>query len=339
VTEPIYAIQDLQHGYDGRPVLQIPHLTLAPHGIVGLVGPNGSGKSTLLRLLAAVETPLQGRIDFEGVPLAPFAPAVRFRITLLSQEPYLLRRSVQRNVAYGLALRGGSPALKDRVAEALTLVGLQPERFAPRSWRALSGGEAQRVALAARLILRPTVLLLDEPTASVDAFSAQLIQDAALRARQEWGTTLVIASHDRPWLHEVCDRVLHLFQGRVMDADSGAIVFGPWTPRTDGLWEKPLGDGQTLKVPPPPDPEAAALIPAVVLTPDPGGALPPGHMRLDSLVTRVAIDKGSARILATCQMGSLALTVPLDPQKAEQIALLPGRRLDLTYPLEAVRWM
>ena len=79
MPEPIYAIHDLQHGYDGRPVLEIPHLTLAPHTIVGLVGPNGSGKSTLLRLLAAVETPRRGRIDFEGANLAPFAPATRSR--------------------------------------------------------------------------------------------------------------------------------------------------------------------------------------------------------------------------------------------------------------------
>ena len=106
--------------------------------------------------------------------------------------------------------------MKARVHEALAWVGLNSRDFADRPWYALSGGEAQRVALASRLILKPDVLLLDEPTANVDAMSAQLIKDAALKARQEWGTTLIIASHDWQWLHEVADSTLHLFKGRFL---------------------------------------------------------------------------------------------------------------------------
>lgn len=336
MTEPIYAIHDLQHAYGGRAVLDIPHLTLAPHTIVGLVGANGSGKSTLLRLLAAVEAPRRGRIAFEGAPLTPFAPATRSRITLLSQEPYLLRRSVQRNVAYGMELRGGAPDLKTRVAEALTLVGLPPERFAPRSWRALSGGEAQRVALAARLILRPAVLLLDEPTASVDAHSAELIKSAALRARREWGTTLVIASHDRPWLQVVCDTLMQLGNGRVLQAGRESLVYGPWVRRPDGRAEKLLPDGQRLVVPAPPTDEAVLRFQPALALPaeDPAG---PG--RLEGTVAGLGLEKEGGRLTVTCQAAGLTVHLQLHRDRVAADGLLPGRPVVLIYRDEDLQWL
>jgi tungstate transport system ATP-binding protein len=340
LSEPIYAIHDLQHGYAGRPALDIPHLVLEPHAIVGLVGPNGSGKSTLMRLLAAVETPRRGRVYFEGAPLAPFSPATRSRITLLSQEPYLLRRSVQRNVAYGLELRGRPPELRERVAEALNLVGLPPERFAPRSWRALSGGEAQRVALAARLALHPTVLLLDEPTASVDAHSAELIKAAALRARREWGTTLVIASHDRPWLQIVCDTVMQLCNGRILKAGRESLVFGPWRRRPDGRAEKILPDGQRLVVPAPLTDDAVLLFqPALSHAAAPPEGDPTGQARLQGTVLGLNLDKGDDGLTVTCQAAGLTVHLHLGRDQVEAERLLPGRPVVLTYRQEDLQWL
>ena len=126
-----------------------------------------------------------------------------------------MKRSVFNNVAYGLKLRGNGRKIATKVDEALTLVGLPGQVFARRPWYALSGGEAQRVALAARLALKPSVLLLDEPTASVDAASAQLIKEASLRARSQWDATLIVASHDWQWLYEICDEIWHLFKGKI----------------------------------------------------------------------------------------------------------------------------
>jgi tungstate transport system ATP-binding protein len=135
-------------------------------------------------------------------------------VTMLSQEPYLLKRSVKDNVSYGLKLRGARDRM-DKVTEVLHRVGLDPDKFSGRSWHQLSGGEAQRVALAARLVLRPKVLLLDEPTASLDKDSAARIKAASLAARTEWGTSLVVVSHDLPWLESVCDNILVLADGRL----------------------------------------------------------------------------------------------------------------------------
>ncbi len=209
-------IDNVRQVYSGRTVLDINHLDIAPGEIVGLTGPNGAGKSVLLRLLAFLEGPAHGTVKFLGEP-APITPnAVHRQITLMVQEPYLLKRSVFANVAYGLKVRRESN-IPARVFDALLKVGLPPETFARRHWFELSGGETQRVALAARLVLKPKVLLMDEPTASLDSSSATLIRQAALDARNVNGTSLVIASHDLPWLNGISDRTFHLECGKVVD--------------------------------------------------------------------------------------------------------------------------
>ena len=162
-----------------------------------------------------------------------------------------MKRNVFNNVSYGLKLRGDRKESADRVHEALALVGLSGKDFVRRPWYALSGGEAQRVALAARLALKPKVLLLDEPTASVDAASAQLIKEASLRARRELGTTLIVASHDWQWLYEICDEISHLFNGRIFGTGRETIIFGPWQKLGPGKWGKILSDQQQLLCPPP----------------------------------------------------------------------------------------
>lgn len=215
--DQVFELCHLRQEYAGRTALQIPELRIPEGCILGISGHNGSGKSTLLRLLAFLETPVHGRVVYRSQPDLPSARARR-RITLLTQEPYLLTRSVAANVAYGLRVRGGldERTLQHRVEEALEMVGLPASLFAHRSWRALSGGEAQRVALAARLVLRPDVLLLDEPTSSLDPDNAQRLLDAALLARDEWGVTLVVVSHDANWLKAVSDGVLFIQRGEVV---------------------------------------------------------------------------------------------------------------------------
>ena len=215
MNPPILEIFDLRQRRGEREVLRVDHLTLYEREIIGLVGPNGSGKSTLLAILCLLEPPARGRVLLDGREW-DFSRSVPKDVTMLDQSPLLLKRSVQDNVAYGLRLRKIPEAKRRiRIATALRMVGLAPEFFASRSWMELSGGEAQRVSLAARLALRPRVLLLDEPTASLDEESAATVQQAVLQAREGWGTTLVIASHDFDWLGSVADRTVRLRRGRV----------------------------------------------------------------------------------------------------------------------------
>ncbi len=216
MTTPIISLTDVQQQYSGRSVLDIKTLDIHPGSILGLAGPNGSGKSTLLRILAFLESPSSGSITFMGVETDTTPGPVHRQVTMLVQEPYLLKRTVHANVAYGLKVRKKSDKTT-RVHNALIEVGLEPNTFSNRQWFELSGGEAQRVALAARLAIKPKVLLMDEPTASLDAKSSQLIRKAALNARNRNDTSLVIASHDLLWLKEVSDRTIYLEDGRIAE--------------------------------------------------------------------------------------------------------------------------
>lgn len=210
----IYQLRNIQQRYAGRLVLDIEQLEVDQGSILGLYGPNGSGKSTLLRIMALLEDPVAGRLFFQGKEVGAKDELVRRRITLLDQNPYLLKCSVRANVGYGLKVRGEKHDIQKKVKRVLDLVGLPPEKFSERRWHQLSGGEAQRVALAARLVLQPEVLLLDEPTANLDEESTELIRQASLAARQKWGTTIILVSHDRSWLEGVSDRFLLMEKGR-----------------------------------------------------------------------------------------------------------------------------
>ncbi|MFZ0726307.1 MAG: ATP-binding cassette domain-containing protein [Desulfobacterales bacterium] len=340
VADALYQIDDVEHRYALEPVLRVETLAISRASIVGLIGPNGSGKSTLLKLLGFIERPSRGEILFKGRPAAPFSSAVRFQVTLLSQEPYLMRRSVFKNIAYGLELRGDRDNLRSRVAEALAWVGLPEKVFAERQWNELSGGEAQRVALAARLVLRPAVLLLDEPTASVDAVSVEQIKAAAMTARNEWGTTLLIASHDWQWLYEVCDEVLQLFGGRVVGPGRLNIFLGPWQAGPDGHWRKELADKQVVLATAPPAADAVAAVDSGAVTL--GNVLDSEKGRrnfLKGTVTRLELDKSSRQTIATILVGAVPFAVRVPPRREEALKLYPGREIEISFSPDSVQWI
>jgi tungstate transport system ATP-binding protein len=335
----LYEISGLRQVYRTQPVLHIDRLEIPQGAIVGVIGPNGGGKSTLLKLVGFVEKPSAGKILFKGKPAELYAPQVRLQVTLMPQEPFLLKRTVFNNVAYGLSVRKDTYKTKERVHEALAWVGLSGRDFAGRPWYALSGGEAQRVALASRLILKPDVLLLDEPTANVDAMSSQLIKDAALKARQEWGTTLIIASHDWQWLHEVADSTLHLFKGRLSGTGRENILFGPWEALGDGRWCKRLTDGQRLPVPQPPDSNAAVLIANTVLLAGAGEATSTALPTVSGIVTRLALDNSSGDVLVSISAGGLPFMVALEQQQLPQLGIYPGRTVSFCYNPADATWV
>jgi tungstate transport system ATP-binding protein len=333
----IYQVRNLKHTYQARPVLEIDKLSIVPKSIVGLMGPNGSGKSTLLKLLAFIEKPLAGEILFKGRRAQPFSNDVRFQVTLLTQEPYLMQRSVFKNIAYGLEIRKQTQDCKKRVQEALALVGLSYKSFANRRSYQLSGGEAKRVALAARLVLKPEVLLLDEPTASVDAASAQLIKDASLKAREKWGATLVVASHDQQWLYEICDQVMYVFRGRIFGSGSENMFFGPWRQNADGQWEKILSGPKILVSKPPSHNSVAIIYPdSIFLVKQKTGA----HVHvLSGIVSRLILETSSENIIATILAGAFPFTLRLTQKQICDLNLYPGRKIFITYDLRKIRWV
>jgi len=341
MNTPAYHLTGVKKFYNSRQAVYIENLSIPQSSITGLVGPNGSGKSTLLNMLAFIDRPSEGTILFKGQKAEPFSDAVRFRVCLLAQEPYLLKRSVYENIAYGLKLRGGDSSQYPKQAnEALALVGLSPGDFSNRPWYGLSGGEAQRVALAARLVLKPEVLILDEPTASVDADSAGQIMACALTASREWGTTLVIASHDWKWLHEICGNVLQMFKGKIIGNGMENILFGPWNQGHNGYWEKALEDGQQIRVSTPPSQSSAAIIPQSFITLSSDSPAPEqDEHAIKGVIAQLSLEPATKAVMVSIRAGSQIFTLQIPQEKARETALFPGQTVYITYPLSAVTWI
>lgn len=339
-ADHIYRINHIRHYYNHRKVLEIDSLTIKKGTITGLIGPNGSGKSTFLKLMAFAEKPTEGEILFNGIPEVPYSKQVRSKVTLLTQEPYLLKRTVYENIAYGLKIRGDNNHLNQRIKTVLENVGLDFHQFARRKWNELSGGEAQRVALAARLILNPEILLLDEPTASVDVKSAKMIRNAALKAKEDSGTTLVVASHDLHWLYEISDRQLHLFNGRVFSSGMENIIMGPWEKADPVHVVCRLGNNQQIMAIKPHQKQKVGLIRKENIRINlPGASEKPFDNCLEGPVTRMILERKTMAVITTVTIEDLLFTLRLDQEKIKRLNLLPGKTITLEFNKDAVEWI
>jgi tungstate transport system ATP-binding protein len=201
----------------GVPVLSGIDLAIEAGGRTVLLGPNGAGKSTLLRVLHGLIPPSTGRIVWGRTESRPPGQAMVF------QRPVMLRRSAADNVRYALDLVGVRGAEADaRIAEALDEVGLSV--LAKRPARVLSGGEQQKLAFARVWALRPEVLFLDEPTASLDPAAARSVEQivADIHAR---GTTIVMTTHNLVQAKRLADDVLFLHAGRITERTAASEFF------------------------------------------------------------------------------------------------------------------
>ncbi len=341
---PLYRIHNLTYRYEnGRFLLHIPEFSIARGASVGIVGPNGGGKTTLLKILALLEDPDEGTVYFDGTKVDTTNDELKRSVTMLLQEPYLLKRTVFENVAYGLKVRNEKKRLTEKVHTALNLVGLPPEEFAQRRWHQLSGGEAQRVALASRLILNPRVLILDEPTASVDQRSAVLIKEAINTMREQFNTTLIVASHDLVWLNTVATQVIRVYEGRITGFASDNVIDGPWAAESDGLWQKTLPDGQALFAATSPDNSTAKALlnPSDIILsmtqPDGTDSLSARNI-IRGTVTFLSQENHSGKVLATIDLGGLSLTSRITRSAAQSLHLLPGTNIFVIFKASSLRW-
>jgi len=199
--------------FGGVTAVDRAELAVAPGELFTLLGPSGCGKTTTLRMIAGFETPDEGRIRFGGQDVTDM-PANRRGIGFVFQNYALFPHlPVVDNVGYGLEVRR-VPAVEvaQRVAEVLKLVGLAGyEHQFPSQ---LSGGEQQRVALARAFVMRPKLLLADEPTGNLDATTGAAIIDLVFALNAEQGTTLLLVTHDEA-LAGRCARKVRLAGGRI----------------------------------------------------------------------------------------------------------------------------
>jgi tungstate transport system ATP-binding protein len=199
----------------GARVLHDLDLDLGPSGCTMIMGPNGAGKSLLLKLLHGLMTPTAGTIEWAGTPAAQATK----RQALVFQKPVLLRRSVAANVDFVLRARGKDRCKRDAL---LDHVGLAHKAKQPA--RLLSGGEAQRLALARALASDPDVLFLDEPTASLDPASVLAIEKIVKDARNR-GVRIIFVSHGMGQARRMADDVVFLHGGRVIEHSPAGTFF------------------------------------------------------------------------------------------------------------------
>ncbi len=215
---PAVALQDVVLERGGKALVDGLTLTLSAHGTTVLMGPNGAGKSLTLRLLAGLIPPDQGRIRWNGNETLPAQPPA-----LVFQKPVLLRRSVRANLKHALKTYGVRRAERPGRLEELLKMG-HLERLAERPARVLSGGEQQRVAMVRALAAEPRLLLLDEPTASLDPQAIEAIEELIRTAAQK-GAKIVLVTHDRGQAQRLADEIVFLNHGRVTEVTSAQQFF------------------------------------------------------------------------------------------------------------------
>jgi oligopeptide/dipeptide ABC transporter ATP-binding protein len=219
-------------------------LSIARGESVALVGESGSGKTTLGRMLLGLLRPTAGRISFDGMDLATVGAAqqraLRRRMQIVFQDPQSSldpRRPVGAQIADGLAIHNIVPpeARRARVADLLAQVGL-PAAHSERYPHQFSGGQRQRIGIARALATGPDFLVADEPVSALDASVQAQVLDLLADLRARLGVAMLFISHDLAVVRSLCERVVVLYLGRVMETGPVAQVFGtPRHPYTQAL--------------------------------------------------------------------------------------------------------
>jgi putative spermidine/putrescine transport system ATP-binding protein len=207
-------------------VVAVDHISLDVRDgeFFSMLGPSGSGKTTCLRMIAGFEEPTEGRIYLQDRDVSRLAPYDRDVNTVFQDYALFPHMTVEENVAYGLMVRKiGRSERKERVTDALAMVRL-PE-FGDRKPSELSGGQRQRVALARALVMRPKVLLLDEPLGALDLKLRHQMQIELKHIQRSVGITFIYVTHDQEEALTMSDRLAVFSQGRIEQVGSPAEVY------------------------------------------------------------------------------------------------------------------
>jgi tungstate transport system ATP-binding protein len=341
MSDAAYRLESVVYRYPGPSGaafgLEIDALAVRAGEVLALVGPNGAGKTTLLSLLAFLARPAAGRLEFLGAD--PWADgdrvvAARREAVLVTHHPYLFKGSIGDNIAFGLKLRKVPEGeRRARVRGALALVEL--DGWEKRSAHRLSAGQAQRVALARALALRPRVLLLDEPTANLDAALGMRMEALLREIGPERGTTVVFSTHNFSQASRLADDILYLSEGRRVEFSHENCFSG--TAETDGRtsWIEPrpglrivFAGARRGHVTCVIDPAAIRVAPAA------DGPPPRGPNVFRGRVTRMESTDAATALVRTS--GDLILRASLPVRDLEALGVSLSREVLLRFEPEAV---
>jgi tungstate transport system ATP-binding protein len=246
----LYELKNLIKTYDQRTVLNLEKLSLEKNKIHGLLGPNGAGKTTLLEIMAFLIRPSAGdlwfkkeRVNFNKGKLM----GLRRKVVLIQQQPLLFTTTVFKNVEYPLKIRKTPRAKRESIVkELLDLVGMGMFRHA--NAHKLSGGETHRVAIAQALACFPEVILMDEPTASVDVENQINIERIIKEINREKRISIIFTTHDMIQASRLADKTLFLYEGKVAQSIYENIFSGYIEVDPKGYKYCVLNSGPNLRV-------------------------------------------------------------------------------------------
>ena len=295
---PLLAAQGLVRRYGGRRVVDVERLEIRRGEVLAVLGPNGAGKSTLFRMLLLIERPDAGRLLLEGQPVTAGDERARRRLAGVFQRPHLFSGSVADNLRFGLRATGVPREEWDgRIRAAVRELGIAD--LVGKHTMKLSGGEAQRVALARALVLGPDVLMLDEPTASLDVTIRRRFREELGAVMRERAGSVVLITHDPADAFDLADRVAVMEDGRIVQVGT---------------------------------PEDLTTAPATPFV----AAFTGAELLLDGRVERVGdgtldVRSGEASLVARCPEGRLEAGQPVHVRyRPEDVVLAPAGAQDLS---------
>jgi putative ABC transport system ATP-binding protein len=239
-TKPIHISLD-NVGLNGAgikgadPIVSGVSVDFVRESITAIIGPSGSGKSTLLRMINGLAEPDEGQLILSGVPYGEIAPrTLRRRVGLVFQEPALFPGTVAENLQFPFKVAGRLPSEWEQQARfGLERVNLKPTRFWDRDVSELSLGEKHRIALARTLLTDPEVLLLDEPTASLDPGNSSFIVELVQGLNCDQQLTVIWVTHTLDVARKVADQVVVMCNGTVLETgDATSVLNNPSHPET-----------------------------------------------------------------------------------------------------------
>ena len=226
--EPIINIQNVEKHYGSVTALDGVSIEIEAGEFFSLLGPSGCGKTTLLRIISGFDNPSVGTVFIGGADMTDVPPNERPTNMVFQSYAIFPHLNVADNVGYGLKKQKlPKEEIDRRVDDALKLVDL--EGYGPRESHALSGGQRQRVALARALIMKPKVLLLDEPLSALDKKLRETMQSELRKLQRTVGITFVLVTHDQEEALTMSDRIAVMFDGKIAQIDS-----------PEGLYRRPI---------------------------------------------------------------------------------------------------